>query len=48
MRRGTSWLPNTHIESDGLPFGYAPGQPAAHVLCIGKVSIMTFTRMIAT
>lgn len=19
MRRGTSWLPNTHIESDGLP-----------------------------
>ncbi len=24
MHRGTSWLPNTHIESDGLPFRYAP------------------------
>jgi len=29
MRRGTSWLPNTQIESDGLPFRYAPGRPAA-------------------
>ena len=34
MRRGTSWLPN---ESDGLPFRYAPGQPAAHVLLVGSV-----------
>jgi hypothetical protein len=32
MRRGASWLPNIHIESDALPFRYVLGQPAAHVL----------------
>jgi hypothetical protein len=32
MSRGTSWLTDTHIELDALPFRYASGQPAAHVL----------------
>ena len=32
MSCGTNWLPNTHIESDALPFRYASGQPSAHVL----------------
>ena len=32
MGRGTSWLTDTHIESNALPFRYASRQPAAHVL----------------
>jgi hypothetical protein len=32
MSCGTSWLPNTRIESNALPFRYASEQPAVHVL----------------
>jgi hypothetical protein len=39
MRRGTSRLPNIHIESDALPFRYIPGQPAAHVLRLAALEM---------